>query len=30
MKAVITFSVTTTIAYLTLEKPFNPILGETC
>ncbi|CAD8195192.1 unnamed protein product [Paramecium octaurelia] len=30
MGAVIAFSLSFTIVYLNLEKPFNPILGETC
>ncbi|CAD8066390.1 unnamed protein product [Paramecium primaurelia] len=30
MGAVIAFSLSFTIIYLNLEKPFNPILGETC
>lgn len=29
MKAVVCYTISTTLAYLTLEKPFNPILGET-
>lgn len=30
MAAVMAFSLSFTILYLNLEKPFNPILGETC